>query len=249
MIDGAHAPGMIRGLSVASYSADWYVGNLHKWCFTLKGVALLYAGDSVRESVTQGGIISHNWKKSFAERFFMQGTLDYSRYLSAPASIKFVNESLGGWENMQRYNSALVESGACVLESAWGQGRMLEPYETLKLEGITTPFLVVVLTPFNWKHWARMGDGVTGVEGLGESEAEAVLVEDQGIQERVANAVLQNSGVQSVFFTWKVSGEWKICCRIAAQVYNTLEDYTRLAHSVLEVHHSRTALPTNSSSG
>lgn len=72
MVDGAHSPGQVAGLHVPAMGADWFVGNLHKWCFTLKGVALLHAADGVRESMTQGSIISHFWKKSFAERFFSE---------------------------------------------------------------------------------------------------------------------------------------------------------------------------------
>jgi selenocysteine lyase/cysteine desulfurase len=239
MVDGAHAPGMLGGLCVPASGADWYVGNLHKWCFTVKGVALLYAADGVRERLTQGSIISHFWKRSFSQRFFMQGTLDYSRYLSAPAALSFVAEHLGGWGAMQAYNSSLVEAGAEVLEAAWGGlGRMLEPAAELGREGISTPFLAVLVTPLEWRAWAVRSNGA-GVAGLPEEEALAALLEDEGLSERIACAVHDVGRVQSVFYRWQVGGQHRIVCRIAAQVYNSLEDYRALAQAVLAVHRAR----------
>ena len=53
------------------------LGNLHKWCFTRKGVALLWAAPDVRESLNPL-VTSHFWKKDLHSRFYMQGTADYS---------------------------------------------------------------------------------------------------------------------------------------------------------------------------
>jgi selenocysteine lyase/cysteine desulfurase len=242
MIDGAHAPGMLAELDVPATGADWYVGNLHKWCFTLKGVALLYAGDGVRESLTQGSIISHFWRRNFSQRFFMQGTLDYSRYLGAPAACEFVRRALGGWRAMQAHNAALVEAGAQVLEARWGGlGRMLEPAAALAAEGVAVPFLAVVVTPLAWRQWAVQRDGVSSVAGLGEAEALAAALADEGLSERIARAVLAQARVQSVFYLWRVGAAHVLVCRIAAQVYNTLEDYGVLAEAVLAVHAARQA--------
>jgi isopenicillin-N epimerase len=239
MVDGAHAPGMLH-LSVGSYSGvDWYVGNLHKWCFTLKGVALLYAADGVRESLTQGSIISHFWKGSFSERFFMQGTLDYSRYLSAPEALDWVGGALGGLGAMREYNTALAEAGAALLARAWGGAlRMLEPSAALAGEGIVCPFLAVVVTPLDWRAWGETpGGGRLG--NLEEAAALEALEADHGLPERIANAVFKVSGVQSVFWKWRVNGRCCIMNRISAQVYNTLGDYERLAAAVLQVHRER----------
>lgn len=164
----------------------------------------------------------------------MQGTLDYSRYLSAPSALAFVRESLGGFVAMQAYNTALVEAGGDILCKAWGTERMLEPYSELRKEGITTPFLVVVVTPLDWRVWVRVGGGGNAV-GLSQEAAEAALQADEGIHERIAGAVLDTARVQSVFFPWKRNGVWCIMCRIAVQVYNTLEDYEKLAQAVVAI--------------
>jgi hypothetical protein len=168
----------------------------------------------------------------------VQGTLDYSRYLSAPSALDFVKGSLGGFAAMQAYNTALVEAGADTLCKAWGTERMLEPYSELRKEGITTPFLVVVVTPLDWRVWVRVGGGGNAV-GLTQEAAEAALQADEGIHERIAGAVLANSRVQSVFFPWKRGGVWCIMCRIAVQVYNTLEDYDTLAQAVIAINQQK----------
>jgi len=250
MVDGAHAPGHLPGLDVPAVGADWYVGNLHKWCWTLKGVALLHAADGVREAeaagrpATQGGIISHFWRASFMERFFMQGTLDYSRYLSAPAALRWVDEALGGWAAVHAHNAALASEGARLLAAAWGGARRLvEPAARVEQEGLRTPFLVAVVTPLQWRSWVVRGDGgARGVWGLPEAEADAAREADAGLNERLANAVLAEANVQSVFFPWRVGGEVVIANRISANVYNTIEEYERLAAAVLRVHEKAEAL-------
>jgi isopenicillin-N epimerase len=236
MVDGAHAPGHVAALDVPSLGADWYVGNLHKWCWTLKGVALLHAGDAVRGD-TQGGIISHWWQLSFLERFFMQGTLDYSRYLSAPAVLAWVEEALGGWESVHAHNAALAREGAAVLAAAWGGApHLLEPAARVEAEGLRAPFLAAVVTPLQWRTWVVRQGGAQGVWGLPEGEALAAMDADAGLNERMANAVLAEANIQSVFFPWRVGGATVVANRISANVYNTLEEYERLAAAVLRVH-------------
>jgi isopenicillin-N epimerase len=234
MVDGAHAPGQLP-LDLAAMGCDWYTGNLHKWVFALKGTALLYASPSNQDE-TQSLIISHFWKKGFADRFFMQGTNDQSRYLSAADGVAFVGRELGGFAAMQRYNTDLVRLGARILCDAWGTA----PMNPL---GMTAPFLVPVEVPINWRAWVRRpapAGSPAGAEGpnalgLGEEEAEAALAADEGFNERLANAVFFAQGIQSVFYPWRVGGRTRLWCRISAQVYNTPEDYRRLARAVLDL--------------
>jgi isopenicillin-N epimerase len=237
MVDGAHAPGHVPHLDVPALGADWYVGNLHKWCWTLKGVALLHAADRVREAETQGGIISHFWRLSFMERFFMQGTLDYCRYLSAPEVLPWVDAALGGWARVAEHNAALASAGAEALAAAWGGARRLvEPAARVEAEGLRTPFLVAVVSPLQWRSWVVRRDGGRGAWGLPEARAREELDADAGLNERLANAVLAAGGGQSVFFPWPVGDEVVVANRISANVYNTVEEYERLAAAVLRVH-------------
>ena len=46
IIDGAHAVGNIA-IDVAAVDPDYYLGNMHKWFFSPKSAALLYADPPV----------------------------------------------------------------------------------------------------------------------------------------------------------------------------------------------------------
>lgn len=241
LCDGAHAPGQIADINPSTLGVDWYVGNLHKWAFTLKGVAILWSSETV-QSATQGSIISHFWKLDYQARHFMQGTLDYSRYLSAMAGVSFATTALGGFKAIQNANTALAEAGARILEEAWW-GKKILPGKTLPrdlrllspdaiTEGLSTPFLAVIRTPLNWRAWVRDSEG-HDVQSIDDTQARAALLSDSGLPERISNACLKQPGrVQSVFYAWAYGNDVTIWCRISAQVYNTIEDYQALAHAV-----------------
>lgn len=225
LIDGAHAPGQLA-LDLTAIGADWYTGNLHKWCYTLKGVAVLVVGKDVQD-MTQGPVISHFWRKSLHERFYMQGTNDQSRYLSAPFALQWVQDRLGGWQQVRDYNSTLARTAADMLCARWGTGVLLPA-------SLSAPFLICIEYPLDWKVWVRTSEG-RNCAGWSDEQAEAALAKDEGYNERVATALFHGWRLQSQAFTWKVGGKVRLYCRISAQVYNCMEDYERLAQAVLEL--------------
>jgi isopenicillin-N epimerase len=235
MVDGAHSPGQLS-LDLASMGCDWYTGNLHKWCFALKGTALLYTAPA-RQAETQSLIISHFWRRSYAERFFMQGTNDQSRYLTARDGLAFIDAKIGGLDAMREYNTRLVSLGADILCAAWGTRRMNPP-------GQCAPFLCPLECPIDWRVWVRraLPDGTEAdARGLPLAEAEAALFADEGFNERVANAIFFGYRIQGVIFPWRVvvgeegRTEVRIFTRISAQVYNTPDDYRAFAAAVLDL--------------
>jgi len=228
MIDGAHAPGMLDlQITKDCPSCDWYTGNLHKWVFTPKGVAVLYTRKD-KQDMTSAAVISHFYKKSYIERFYMIGTNDQSRLLSTADALQFVDQRLGGMIAMREYNTTLINLGADILCKAWKVKRMY-PIEK------SCPFLAVVESPLDWKKWVRTPDGKSLPLDISDAEAENFLARDEGFNERVACAILFEYGIQTVFFTWKVGGVMKMWNRTSAQVYNVQEDYEHLARSVISL--------------
>jgi isopenicillin-N epimerase len=88
MIDGAHAIGQLQ-LDLPAIGADWYTANGHKWLFSPKGSAFLYASEEVAgETVPLA--VSHWHDLKFPRAFDYVGTRDVSAFLSVPAAIDFV---------------------------------------------------------------------------------------------------------------------------------------------------------------
>ncbi len=94
LVDGAHAPGMIS-LDVDAIDADWWCGNLHKWCYAPKGCAVIVVSERQRDR-THPPVISHHLGRSFAEEFDWQGTFDAAPWLCAGDAIAFTTTAAGG---------------------------------------------------------------------------------------------------------------------------------------------------------
>lgn len=94
LVDGAHAPGMIP-LDVDSIDADWWCGNLHKWCYAPKGCAVIVVSERQRER-THPPVVSHHLGRSFADEFDWQGTFDPAPWLCAGDAIEFSTGASGG---------------------------------------------------------------------------------------------------------------------------------------------------------
>jgi isopenicillin-N epimerase len=99
-VDGAHAPGHIP-LNLSELQADYYTGACHKWMMTAKGSSFLYAAPHVQNAL-EPLLVSWGYKsaKPSASQFLdyhqMQGTRDFSAFLTIPRAIEYMNEH--DWE-------------------------------------------------------------------------------------------------------------------------------------------------------
>lgn len=113
LIDGAHAPGMLP-LELGALGADYYVANLHKWCCTPKGCAILVARPE-HHAALRPLVISHgaNTRRSDRPKLWLEfdwvGTIEPSAVLAAPRALEFLAGLLpGGFPALQAHNHELV---------------------------------------------------------------------------------------------------------------------------------------------
>lgn len=96
IVDGAHVPGHIP-LNLKELKADIYTGACHKWLLTPKGSSFLYCVKSIQNDfdpllISWGYDADVPGKSKFLDYHQLQGTRDYSAFLTMPAAIKFRNE-------------------------------------------------------------------------------------------------------------------------------------------------------------
>lgn len=111
IIDGAHAPGMFK-IDIDSYGADYYVGNLHKWMYAPKSVALIWTQRENSELI-HPLTISLNYKKGFNREFEWTGTKNPAAYLSVNSAIDFIEKI--GHKKIIKYNFNLAKEATKLL--------------------------------------------------------------------------------------------------------------------------------------
>jgi isopenicillin-N epimerase len=99
-IDGAHAPGQID-VNLQTLKADIYTGACHKWMMTAKGSSFLYVKKELQHLfdplvVSWGYDAIYPSHSQFLDYHQMQGTRDFSAFLTIPAAIQFMQEN--DWE-------------------------------------------------------------------------------------------------------------------------------------------------------
>ena len=122
LVDGAHAPGMIE-LDVGAIDADWWCGNLHKWCYAPKGCAVLVASRQQRAR-THPPVVSHHLGKSFADEFDWQGTFDAAPWLCAGDAVDFASTAAHG--SLRERNRRLARWAHDMLCARLGESPLVE---------------------------------------------------------------------------------------------------------------------------
>ncbi|HMR91376.1 MAG TPA: aminotransferase class V-fold PLP-dependent enzyme [Chitinophagaceae bacterium] len=113
-VDGAHAPAHIP-LDLAGSPFDFYTGACHKWMMTPKGSSFLYARREHQDKIDPL-VISWGYKALFpsGSRFLdyhqMNGTRDYSAFLTVPDAISFMQEH--NWWQVAAHCRQLVKDNA-----------------------------------------------------------------------------------------------------------------------------------------
>ena len=118
LIDGAHAPGLIT-INMEQIGADYYTGNLHKWCFTPKGCAFLWTAQHRQKwEELAPSVIGSTCMHSYEDRFAYTGTRDYTAWATIPAAFAFCH-SIGGHRAIAERNHDLIIRGAVHCAKTW----------------------------------------------------------------------------------------------------------------------------------
>ncbi|XP_002735488.3 uncharacterized protein LOC100366607 [Saccoglossus kowalevskii] len=138
VIDGAQAIGQLQ-FNLGELGADYYIGNLHKWMFGVRGSAILWVHPKHYKSI-KPLITGHNYQQSLFNQFFNQGTRDSSAYFCAPAAIKFFEE-IGGFDEITKYNTELLHWAMELLKESWKTESFPIP------DNMRAPFMGIVALP------------------------------------------------------------------------------------------------------
>lgn len=113
-VDGAHAPGQLP-LNLKNLEADFYTGACHKWMMTPKGSSFLYVRKELQPKVDPL-IISWGYDamfpsdSQFLDYHQMNGSRDYSAFLTIPAAIDFMDQY--NWGTVSADCRKLVQNNA-----------------------------------------------------------------------------------------------------------------------------------------
>ena len=112
IVDGAHVPGHIP-LNLAKLKADIYTGACHKWMMTPKGNTFLYVKKEFQDRfdpviVSWGYEAAMPSHSRFLDYHQMQGTRDFSAFLTTRAAIGFMKEH--NWEEVATRCRELVQA-------------------------------------------------------------------------------------------------------------------------------------------
>jgi isopenicillin-N epimerase len=145
LVDGAHGPGM-HPIKLRQMQPAYYVGTLHRWVCAPKGSAFLYVrrdrqGQIKPLAVGSGDGDSKSDKSRFRLDFEWTGTFDPSAWLTVPAAIDGLGETMpGGWPAIMDVNRKLILRSRLMLAEAFGAippspDEMTGSMATLRLPG------------------------------------------------------------------------------------------------------------------
>jgi isopenicillin-N epimerase len=113
-IDGAHAPGQLP-INLQTLGADLYTGACHKWMMTPKGSSFLYVKKSLQH-LFDPLVISWGYKTPnpsgslLIDNHQLQGTRDYSAFLTIPAAISFMEQY--NWPEVNKTCRTITQQNA-----------------------------------------------------------------------------------------------------------------------------------------
>ncbi|KAG5355802.1 Hercynylcysteine sulfoxide lyase [Yarrowia sp. B02] len=127
-IDGAHSIGLIP-VSMRKTQPDFYVTNVHKWGYGVRGGAILYVAEE-HHRLIHTLPVSHTYlddsenlepeqeERRLIDRFTFIGTQDFSPYMAITAAYEF-RKQLGGEAQIRKYCNDLAIKVGDLAASQW----------------------------------------------------------------------------------------------------------------------------------
>ncbi len=209
LVDGAHAPGMVP-LNLRKLGAAYYTGNCHKWLCAPKGAGFLHVRRDRQEPI-RPVIISHgaNSPRTDRSRFLIEfgwtGTWDPTAYLSVPEALRQVGSLLPGGWPEVMRRNHAL---AVAARKILCRALGLEPPCPDELIGS----LAALPLPDAPKH---------------------PLPKPPLYVDPLQDRLLDDYAIEAPIFAWPAPP--KRVLRIAAQLYNSLPQYERLARALTEI--------------
>lgn len=198
-VDGAHAPGMLD-VDLARLAPDYWTGNLHKWAWSPRGTAVLYAAPARRAGL-RPLVASWNDALGFPQAFDRTGTDDVTAWLAAPAALRLLTRL--GPDRVREHNRRLVEQGRATVTAA---------LDGLVPDGVPRPPLAD-------------GEPARSTLSMAVLPLPPGVAEDEADAERWKRHIAEHAAAEVAVTSFRGQG----LLRLSAQVYNCPDDYARLA--------------------
>lgn len=118
VVDASHVPGNIE-IDLDKLDADFWFGNLHKWCSAPLGTGVYRIADRWKE-IVRPLIVSWQDFEEYPLPWDMLGTVDPSGWLATPTAIDFYSKI--GWARSRAANTARMRYGRDLAMAELGIG-------------------------------------------------------------------------------------------------------------------------------
>lgn len=205
LVDGAHAPGMVP-LNLEALGASYYTGNCHKWICAPKGVAFLHVRRALQPRI-RPPVISHGANSPRTDRSRFQLEFDWVGTLD-PTAIAALPVAL-------RFMAGLVPGG-------WPEVMRRNRALALSARGLLARSLDVN---------APAPDSMIGsLAALPLPDGSGAPPSPPLYQDPLQEALMTRAGIEVPIVPWPAPPHRLV--RISAQLYNSLDDYQRLADAL-----------------
>jgi len=208
LVDGAHAPGMVP-VDLNKLGAAYYTGNCHKWLCAPKGAGFLHVRKEYQESV-RPAIISHGANSTRPDRSRFLAEFDWTGTTDPTAALSV---------------PAALEFMGSLLPGDWDAVR--ERNHSLALAARSLLCTELDLEPLCPDDMIGAIASLPLPPGSGEPPSSPLYADP------LQDTLLERYSIEVPVIPWPAAPQRLV--RISAQVYNTLDEYQRLADALREV--------------